>query len=410
MKHIVLALQTTVVGGMETHCVDLAAEFIRRGHRVDVIVPEAPAFDALAGRFGAASALVTRLDTDARHGRVDQLRRLLALARLYRGLRPDVVHLHTGGATGGLAVIAAARAVTSAVTVITEHDVPATHPGLGQRLARFALDRCSHAVVAVSQRNAGLRRERLGAVGRRFASVLNGVPLPSTSVTERANHRRRTRAAMDLDEQTPVIGSVVRLAEGKGLDDLLRAFALVRREHPCSLLLVGDGPLHDHLRALAKELNIEDAVRFAGRQANPGAYMDAMDVFVLAVPAGSMSIALLEAMARGLPSVITFCGPEEAVIHEETGLGAPPNDPEALAPALRRLVTDSGLRARLGGAAADHVRRHFSVERVADDLLEIYATARRGAVPHRLRAGAPPNPRPGDRAWSLLVEGAVSQS
>jgi glycosyltransferase involved in cell wall biosynthesis len=115
-----------------------------------------------------------------------------------------------------------------------------------------------------------------------------------------------------------------------------------------------------------------------------------MDVFVLAVPAGSMSISLLEAMARGLPPIITFGGPEEAVIHAVTGLCPPPINPPALAEAIARLIDDVPLRRQLGAAAAEHVRRHFSVQRVADDLLEVYANAPRGILPRRLRAWLPP--------------------
>jgi glycosyltransferase involved in cell wall biosynthesis len=110
-----------------------------------------------------------------------------------------------------------------------------------------------------------------------------------------------------------------------------------------------------------------------------------MDVFVLAVPAGSMSIALLEAMARGVASIITFPGPEEPVIDEQTGLTAPPADPRGLAGVIRRAVLDPDLRARLGASGAAHVRQSFSLRRVADDLLDVYAAAGVGRVPPTLR-------------------------
>jgi hypothetical protein len=64
---------------------------------------------------------------------------------------------------------------------------------------------------------------------------------------------------------------------------------------------------------------------------------------------------------------------------------------------LLRGTRDAALRSRLAAAAAAHVARHFSVQRVADDLLEIYNSAKTGTVPISLRFDAPPNPRPGDR-------------
>jgi len=194
---------------------------------------------------------------------------------------------------------------------------------------------------------------------------------------------------MNIDPGALVIGSVVRLAEGKGLPDLIRAFAIVCRDHQSILLLVGDGPLRSRLESLARDLGISAHVRFAGHQVEATQYLDAMDVFVLAVPAGSMSMALLEAMAHGLPSVITYCGPEEPVIDGRTGLCAPPSDPAGLARVLARVSREPELRARLGRAAEAHVMRHFSVERVADDLLELYAVCRSGKLPDRLRVTPP---------------------
>jgi glycosyltransferase involved in cell wall biosynthesis len=103
-----------------------------------------------------------------------------------------------------------------------------------------------------------------------------------------------------------------------------------------------------------------------------------------------MSIALLEAMALGLPAVITFGGPEEAVIDGRNGFCPPPANPPALAAALWRLVSDESLRQSLGRAAADDVRDHFSISRVADDLLQVYAAARGGPLPEHLRADRQP--------------------
>lgn len=396
IRRVMLILQSAAVGGMETHCIDLAAEYVSRGIVVKAIVPEWPQFDQLEERFRRAGALVGRLDTDAREGRSAQLRRWLNLVKMQRSFDPDVVHLHTPGATGGLAVLITTRLASRARLVVTEHDVPGHRTARKDLVARLSMNRLAHAIVAVSRRNAGLRTQRLGSAPRQFAAVLNGVPVPSISPEERHANRQRVRDQLGIDADRVVIGSLVRLAEGKGLHDLLRAFASVVKQFECELLLVGDGPLRGELEQLAVELHMAGRVHFAGHHAAPAAFLDAMDAFVLAVPVGSMSIALLEAMGRGVPPAITFCGPEEAVIPEETGLCAPPNDPEGLARVLLRMASDPELRSRLGQAAGCHVSHHLSVARVADDLLAIY-TARRNHLPVRLRADSPPDPRPGTR-------------
>jgi glycosyltransferase involved in cell wall biosynthesis len=393
-RRIAIVIQSTSPGGMETHALDLAAEYARRRLPVSVVLPDGDRFDVLASRAAAAGAAVTRCTTDGRHGRRAQLGGLWTFARQMRRWKPGVTHLHTGGATGGLAVVALSRWVGRATTVITEHDVPVERPGRAHRLTRGLLDRSAHAVVAVSRRNAALRHARLPVKSRVFASVLNGVPLPGELARAQAG-AMEVRAALGIAPGEVVVGSLVRLAEGKGLDTLLDAFSMVHRARPCRLLLVGDGPLRGALEEQAARLGVADAVTFSGSQRDPQPYLAAMDVFVLAVPAGSMSIALLEAMALGLPPVITFCGPEEAVIPGETGLGAPPNDPGALAAAIGSLVGDPALRRQLGLAARSHVGRHFSVGRVADDLLAVYEAGRTGVLPRRLDPAGPPTPYPG---------------
>ena len=387
-RRVMLVVQSTIVGGMETHCVDVGAELVHRGVEVLAIVPEQNAFDDLGERFLRAGASVRRLDTHGLRGRSRQALRLLSLVKICRQWRPDVVHVHTGGATGGLAVVLAARHAAGAVTVITEHDVPVASPSRHQRFARWAMDRQVHAIVAVSKRNARLRADRLNTPSHKLVSVLNGVPIAKVSQPVRRRNRRDIRAEMGIQSKEVVLGSLVRLADGKGLHDLLRAFA-VARQPSSKLLIVGDGPLRSELEALATKLGITDDIRFAGHRSEPTPFLDAMDAFVLAVPAGSMSVALLEAMARGLPAVITFCGPEEPVIDGETGLCAPPSDPSSLAVVLRRLIASPDLRRQLGRDGEAYVRRQFSIERVVDDLTELYRRGR-GAVPARLRVDVAP--------------------
>jgi len=390
-------LQTTAIGGMESHCVDLAGELTRRSIAVRAVVPTGDAFEPLADRFLAARVAVHRIDTDGRNGRRKQLAQLFKLARQIRTFAPDIVHLQTGGATGGTAVVALAR-LAGAAAVVTEHDVPVERPTRLARASRVLLDRWVNVLIAVSRRNAALRASRIPPRADRFAVVLNGVPIPEIAPEERRGNRDSVRLEYGIRADRVVLGSLVRLADGKGLPELIRAFALVHASSgSCELLLVGDGPLRRELQELTSSLGIAEVVHFAGNQRQPGRYLDAFDVFVLAVPEGSMSIALLEAMARGLPALITFCGPEEAIRPDETGVCAPPNDPAGLAAALVPMVEDADLRDRLGRAATSHVRHHYSVSRVADDVLDLYASARSGVTPTGLRADALVDPRPGNR-------------
>lgn len=402
IRRVLYLLQTTAVGGMESFCGDLAHDLVERGIEVRILVPVAPRFDVLQRRFEAGGVKVHRLDVYAdrtgglRYPMLGYLRGLVTgYIPLLLSWKPDVVHLHRGNVIGGIPMLGLARLLTRATLVYTDHDVP--FPGLKNRhkLGTRILDRIVNGVLAVSRRNARLRYTRLGAIKERFASILNGIPITEAAPGEQARNRATVRQRFGIAEDAPVIGCVVRMVEGKGLETLIDAFALVRAEEQATLLVVGEGPLRASLEQRVADLGIGDSVIFAGFDPDPFPFMDAMDVFALAVPAGSMSIALLEAMARGLTPVITFCGPEEAVIHEETGLCAQPNDPPALAEALGRLVRDRALREHLGRSAAAHIRTHFSITRAANDHLELYRAVGHGDVPQRLRADGPPNPRPG---------------
>jgi glycosyltransferase involved in cell wall biosynthesis len=278
---------------------------------------------------------------------------------------------------------------TNAAVLCTEHEVPligSKEYTSRERLGRRGMLWLTHAMVAVSRRNARLRFQRMGARGGRFAVVLNGVPIREVSPNIRAQNRAGVRDELLIPSGAVVCGCVARLTIDKGLNDLLNAFARVQANPPAFLVLVGDGPIREELERLAQHHDIADRVRFVGYRSDPGPYLDAFDIFALTVPSGSMSIALLEAMARGLPALITFCGPEEAVVHDQTGLCAPPLDAEAITGELQKLIGDQDLRVRLGREAVNRVRTDFATARVADDLLELYEGARAASIPARLRA------------------------
>jgi glycosyltransferase involved in cell wall biosynthesis len=173
-----------------------------------------------------------------------------------------------------------------------------------------------------------------------------------------------------------VVGLVGNLQPWKGQDRLLRAQALLRaRGHDVSVLLVGgdvyasaDG-YRQSLRHLIRAHRLTDAVVFTGHVPDVGRYLDDMDVFVSAASGEPFGIALLEAMAHGLPVIaVADGGPAEIVVSEKSGLLVDSPTPAAIAGALERLIRDPELRTRVGYGARERVTASFSAERMCREI------------------------------------------
>jgi glycosyltransferase involved in cell wall biosynthesis len=185
------------------------------------------------------------------------------------------------------------------------------------------------------------------------------------------------------DAQRPLLLSVAQLWERKGLEDLVRACGHLRdrgSEFRCEI--VGEGPLRPRLEALIAELRLGELVTLTGPLPHPEvvARLAAARAFVLpcvVAPDGDrdgIPNVILEAMASGLPVVSTpVSGIPEVVRDGETGYLVPEHDPEAVASACERLLTDADLASRLGEAGRVFVRREFDLHRNVDRLIDRFA-------------------------------------
>ena len=194
--------------------------------------------------------------------------------------------------------------------------------------------------------------EALQAMGpwQRLALLPN--PLP-TALTLQDSHEP------PVDREAEVL-AVARLVPQKGLDVLIRAFASLPESvrDGWSLTLVGDGPELATLQALASDAGLRDLVHFEGFRSDPLVFMRRASIFALPSRFEGMPNALLEAMAAGLPSVVTDAspGPLEMVRNGHQGLVVPTDDVSAFAAALQKLMLDGDLRNRCGVAARTTLR------------------------------------------------------
>jgi glycosyltransferase involved in cell wall biosynthesis len=234
--------------------------------------------------------------------------------------------------------------------VIAERSDP-RHQLLGplwEWLRRRAYPRC-HAWVVQTEAVARFARTLAGQ--RPVVVIPNAVAPPA--------------AAIPPPEQRPTrITGIGRLSPEKGFDVLVRAFACLAPWYPdWTLQIFGTGPQRGQLEDLADSLGVRDNVCLAGWIDRPESVLLESGVFVLPSRYEGFPNALLEAMACGLPCVASACdsGPAEIIRHGVDGLLVPPENVDALADALRQLVSDEAQRARLGRRAVE-VTSRFSRE------------------------------------------------
>ena len=161
----------------------------------------------------------------------------------------------------------------------------------------------------------------------------------------------------------PTVITVGRLVEQKGIDVLLAAWAKVVSALPdWRLALVGDGPLGDELKSQARKLGIADSIDWVGHVSDPFPYLRGAKFFVMTSRFEGTPNALLEAMACGLPAVVSDASPGPCELigagDDAAGLIVPVEDASATADAIIRLARDETLRRRLGLAARERARAH----------------------------------------------------
>jgi glycosyltransferase involved in cell wall biosynthesis len=138
-------------------------------------------------------------------------------------------------------------------------------------------------------------------------------------------------------DQPPVIMGIGELSYRKQFETLVRAFALVRQQHGCRLIILGRGRRRESLLQLATELGVAKDLALPGFQANPYAWLGRARVFVLSSLWEGLPVALIEALGLNVPAVATDCpgGPAEVLTNNDSGTLVPMQDPQAMAKAIR---------------------------------------------------------------------------
>jgi glycosyltransferase involved in cell wall biosynthesis len=348
----------TSTGGTARHVRMLATGCAARGLRVEVFGPAQTdgdfAFSAGTESPGSTAAPVgfTAVEIADRPRLLHDLRAIARLRRLFQAWQPDVVHAH-GLRAGALTAIAVAFARTPGggpALVVTVHNAPPASgvTGAVYRVLELIVARNADSVLCVSPD----LEDRMRAAGARRVghAVVPAAPAGLTGDVS-AQTRAALRAEFGAEPDQAIVLAVGRLAAQKGFGLLLDAAAGWRDVQPEPLLVIaGQGPLAAELQAQAASLGL--TVRFVGQRRDVSALLAAADVFVLPSVWEGQALILQEALRAGVPIVATRVGGNSGLLGEDAAILVPGGDAHALAEAVRAVLGDPALAARLRAAAA----------------------------------------------------------
>ena len=285
------------------------------------------------------------------------------LGTLMQSRRYEIVHAHDPHA---LTLAWLARAHRSSVLIAQRRVANPLSKG-PFALARY---RAARRIFAVSKFIADSVIAS-GIAANQVEVVYEGVKLPlKATLGERIASRDRWK----VGKNDALLGCVGYLLPEKGQDALIRALPLIHKDFPaCRLLLAGDGPNRAALEKLARELNVNRSVIFAGFIERVEAVYQALDVFVFPSLAEPLGTSMLAAMSYGLPVVgVASGGVPEMVTSEKNGLLVPRPDPEAFGVSVKRLLRNGEESARFGDAARATVVEKFTDDRMVENTLLKY--------------------------------------
>lgn len=308
---------------------------------------------------------------------INPVRDALATRKLKRICREhefDIVHTHTS--KGGFIGRAAARSAKVPIVIHTAHGFafhelsnPAsvrTYSLLERRAAGWC-DRIT--TVSDFHRDWALR---LGIAGdEKIVTIHNGI---SSARLQSNGDREMVRNGLGIDSSEPLLAVIGRLAEQKGLEDMLEAMLAILGSEPATrLLIVGKGPISGLLESRCKQLGIEERVIFAGFRSDIGDLLNACDIVVSPTLREGLSVSILEAMAMAKPIIATSISSNQELVSDgETGLIVPPKDPDSIARAVVRLLRDMPAAQEYGLQARRRFDQRFSEEIMQERLWAVY--------------------------------------
>ncbi|OQD50910.1 glycosyl transferase [Enterobacter cancerogenus] len=359
---ITLIITGLSMGGAEKQVCDLADQLSCKGAQIQLI--------SLSGK-----TLITPSNNEIEIISLSMRKNPLSLLLTYfkarkeiKKFKPDIVHSHMVHAN----IFARLLRITTPVPKLVSTSHNSYEGGSLRAFICRITDPLSTLSTNVSQEATESIIKRGSVNKAKVATVHNGINIEKFRFNEES--REKLRHEIGVDQQTPLLLSVGRLAPAKDYPNLLRAFSAIkgRTSVEPQLAIIGGGALETELKALAAESGIADRVHWLGIKTNVNEWMSAADIFVLSSAWEGFGLVVAEAMAAERVVVATDCGGIKEV-SGNNGFLVPPHACAALAEAIITALNLSPEDARqMGAASRSHVEQHFSMSAITQKWLALY--------------------------------------
>jgi len=368
---VILASSGTTRGGTERMVDALARGLDPSRHQVWIVLSPAPGVDEWADDLRRAGFPVERLPEITNRLQGGRAWRWL---RFLRRHKDALLHVHHTYLAADRYLVPLAHLAGQRAVVVTEHSSVGRAHSAGQKFLKGWERSRTDITVAVSHEVARRLTSEFEIPAELIELVPNGVAAPSTPAP---GARERLRAAWGVPPASRVWLCVARLEPDKGVDLLLHAWRLVEAPRP-KLVIVGDGQERAALEREAKEMELMADVHFVGAVPDARPLYHAADGFALCSRREGMPVTLLEAMAAGLPCVVSDVGGvEEASERGRYARVVPPEDARAFADAIVGLEHDRDTARALAERGSRRALGHFGEDRMVDAYEALYVRALR---------------------------------
>lgn len=364
-----MAVNNLDVGGLERFVISLLRHLPRSKFELSLVCLSGTGrlFSELELPAGATLVLDKNPVLEGVASKVRSLSTVARIARFLGRRRVDILNTHN---LAPLIYAGAAARLSSARprVVYTEHNqIHRAGPRARRRFREYA--RIAHEIVTVSH---DLRRTLVSDVGvpRPVRAIHNGIDGSRFARPRDGSVRRE----LGIRPDTFVIGTAVVLSEQKGITHLLHAArAVLAREPGVVFVVAGDGPLRRELEDEARALGVADGVRFVGYRADIPELLASFDTYVLPSLWEGLPLALLEALAQGLPVVASAVGGiPEIIEHGRNGFLVPRGDAQSLSEHLLLLRRDPELRRRIAAANRRRFLAKFDLDSMVGRYVRFY--------------------------------------